>query len=83
MSGSVEGTPTHLLRVEYFQWGGEQAKCIAQGLARTVLAHRLSSPVTGHLGDLVGKWPAIYISAEEDTFTQHLPYAIGRALPGC
>ena len=44
MSGSVEGTPTHLLRVEYFQWGGEQAKCIAQGLAHTVLLRPWDSP---------------------------------------
>lgn len=62
---------------------GGRPSALALGLVHTVLAPTLSSPVTGHLGDLVGKWPAIYISAEEDTFTQHLPYAIGRALPGC
>lgn len=85
MSGSVEGTraPTHLLRVECFRGAGSRPSALVLGLAHTVLAHRLSSPVTGHLGGLVGKWPAVCISAEEDTFTQHLPYAIGRALPGC
>ena len=62
---------------------GSRPSALALGLAHTALAHTLPTPVTGHPGDLAGKWPAICISAEEDTFTQHLPYAIGRALPGC
>ena len=57
VSGSVEGTPTHLLRVEYFQWGGEQAKCIAQGLAHTVL-------VTGCLVQLLGIWGTLLGSGQ-------------------
>lgn len=57
----------------------EQVACLGSGPG-WVTVHSWGCPhilaATGRLGDLYGKWPAICVSAEEDTFTKQLPYAI-------
>lgn len=70
----------------WLQWHEEQGACMGSGPG-WITVRSWGCPhvpaATGHLGDLYGKWPAICVSAEEDTVTEQPPYAIPRALPTC